>query len=369
MKYINYNNCIVGIPNSILSYFGLEKCNQSNVLVDEYLRKYNPKNIVLIICDGMGNDFLNEYLPDNNFLRKNIKSVISSVFPTTTTSAITSLITGLYPNEHCWLGFDNYISELDKVVSMFLNKEKDTDYIFSIPNICRIIFPYKTIIEKINESGIANATYISKNAIDANERYSSFDEICTIIKDICDNNKKNYVFAHYENPDYLMHKYGIDSSEVIQNVEYISRKIEEMFFCLNDTLLIISADHGLFDNDYIYIEDDTDFFECLLHTTSIASRASMFFLKHGYEDKFLEYFNKKYKNFFLLLSKKEILEKKLFGIGTDNEKFESCLGDYIAISISNYSFKYIRKGSKTLASHSGLTENEVDVPLVMVYKK
>ena len=230
MKYINYNNCIVGIPNSILSYFGLKKCNQSNVLVDKYLRKYNPKNIVTIICDGMGNDFFNEYLPDNNYLRKNIKSVISSVFPTTTTSAITSLITGLYPNEHCWLGFDNYVSELDKVVSMFLNKEKDTDYIFSIPNICRIIFPYKTIIEKINESGIANATYISKNAIDANERYYSFDEICTIIKDICDNNKKNYVFAHYENPDLLMHKYGIDSSEVIQNVEYISRKIEEMFF-------------------------------------------------------------------------------------------------------------------------------------------
>ena len=363
MKYINYNNCIVGIPNSILSYFGLEKCNQSNVLVDEYLRKYNPKNIVTIICDGMGNEFLNEYLPDNNFLRKNTKSVISSVFPTTTTSAITSLITGLYPNQHCWLGFDNYISELDKVVSLFILN------VFPIPNICRIIFPYKTIIEKINESGIANAIYISKNAIDANERYSSFDEICTIIKDICDNNKKNYVFAHYENPDLLMHKYGIDSNEVIQNVEYISKKIEEMLFCLNDTLLIISADHGLFNNNYIYIEDDTDFFECLLHTTSIASRASMFFLKPGYEDKFLDIFNKKYKNFFQLLSKKEIIEKKLFGIGTDNKKFVSCLGDYIAISISNYSFKYIRKGSKTLASHSGLTENEVDVPLVMIYRK
>lgn len=368
MKYINYNNCIVGLPNSILNYFGLEKCNQSNLLVDKYLEKYNPKNVVIILCDGMGNNFLNKNLPNNNYLRKNQKAVISSVFPTTTTSATTSLVTGLYPNEHCWLGFDNYVSELGKVVSMFLNKEKDTGITFSIPNICRKIFPYKTIFEKINESGMGNATYISKSAIDANVRYNTFDEICTAIKEICNKNKKNYIYAHYENPDLLMHKYGVNSNKVIQNIESISKKIESMTSYLNDTLLIITADHGLSENNFIYIEDDKDFFECLLHTTSIASRASMFFLKHGYENKFLEIFNKKYKRFFILLSKKEILEKRIFGIGTNNKKFESCLGDYIAISIANYSFKYVRHGNKTLASHSGLTENEVDVPLIMVYR-
>lgn len=65
----------------------------------------------------------------------------------------------------------------------------------------------------------------------------------------------------------------------------------------------------------------------------------------------------------------EIIEKQLFGIGINNDKFESCLGDYIAISISDKSFKYIRHGREMLANHAGLTENEVDVPLILKYIK
>ena len=369
MKYINYNNCIVSIPNSILNYYGLKKYNESNKLIDEYLKKYNPKNIVLILCDGMGYNFLNKNLPNNNFLRKNEKAVISSVFPPTTTAATTSLITGLYPNEHCWLGFDNYIASLGKVVSMYLNKEKETDIPLPTANICKKIFPYKTIFEIINKQGIAKSTYISSCANDADIRCNSFDEICTIIKNICNNNKKNYIYAHYENPDCLMHKYGVNSNKAIKNVAMISKKIEDLTTKLNDTLLIVTADHGLTENKFIYVEDDKELFKCLLHTTSIASRASMFFLKEGYESKFLEIYNKKYKDYFWLLSKSEIIKNKIFGIGIDNKKFISCLGDYIAISITDKGFKYLRQGNETLASHSGLTQNEVDVPLILYYKR
>ena len=70
MKHVNYNNCIVGIPNSILTFFGLKNINQDNLLIDDYLKKYNSKNVVVILCDGMGHNFLNKNLSKNNFLIK-----------------------------------------------------------------------------------------------------------------------------------------------------------------------------------------------------------------------------------------------------------------------------------------------------------
>lgn len=368
MKQVNYNNCIVGIPNSILKFFGFKIINQSNRLIDEYIKKINPRNIVVILCDGMGHIFLNTNLLSDSFLRKNEQTIISSVFPPTTTAATTSIITGLYPNEHCWLGWDNYVAELNKVVTMFLNKEKDKDILFKIQNICGEIFPYKTIFEKINESGIAKATYISPYAVEANLKYSTLDEMCEQIKILCSSGR-NFIYAYYENPDALMHKYGIESDEVVENLQVINKKLEELSSYLEDTLLIITADHGLTDNKYIYIEDDKELFDCLLHTTSIDSRASMFFLKGGYVERFIDIFNQKYKKDFLLLTKEEIIEKQLFGIGVNNDKFESCLGDYIAISISDKSFKYVRHGKEILANHAGLTEDEVDVPLILKYIK
>lgn len=40
------------------------------------------------------------------------------------------------------------------------------------------------------------------------------------------------------------------------------------------------------------------------------------------EEKFVEEFNKEFKNDFLLLKKAEVLERKIFGEGIENHKFK-----------------------------------------------
>lgn len=366
MKQIDYENNIVGVPNSILKYFGINALNKSDSVIDDYLDSYDAKNIIVILCDGLGFNFLNSTLNTDSFLLRNLAKSITSVFPTTTVAATTSIITGLYPNQHCWLGWDNYILEIDKVVSMFLNKEKDTDNYFDTPDFCKKIFPYKTIFETINKTGKAKAYFISPYG---DIKYDSFEDLCENIIKISSEEGKKFIYAYYENPDSLMHKYGLRSIKVLDNVIMINNQLELLSEKLQDSLLIITADHGLTENKYIYIEDDKELFDCLLHTTSIDSRASMLFLKPNYKSKFLEIFKDRYAKHFILMSKQEILNKCLFGIGINHQKFESCLGDYIAISISNISLKYLHKGHNVLANHSGLTEDEVDVPLILVKTK
>ena len=47
-----------------------------------------------------------------------MKKNIDAVFPPT------SVLSGLNPIEHVWLGWDLYFREIDEVVTMFLNTKK-----------------------------------------------------------------------------------------------------------------------------------------------------------------------------------------------------------------------------------------------------
>ncbi len=361
MKRINYSNSIVGIPNSILKYFGIGYFNSTSKVLDKYLNKYNPQNIIIILCDGMGFNFLKNNLSKKDFLLKNTKKVISSVFPTTTTAATTSIITGLTPNQHCWLGWDNYIKPINKVVTLYLNKEKDTDNTFD-ENIGFKFFPYKTIFDIINQKTNTKATYLSPFT---GTYYKDIDDMFNQIILLTQKHSHNFIYAYYDNPDAIMHKYGVNSIESINQLHLLNIKIEELTKKINNSIVIVTADHGLIDSSNIYLEDYEEIFDCLLHTTSIDSRASMMFVKHEKKALFEKLFQNYFKKDFVLLSKEEIIQSSIFGIGKGHKLFKSCLGDYIAIAIKNKNIKYKRNGKELLANHAGLTKEEIYVPLII----
>lgn len=365
MKRINYSNSIVGIPNSILKFWGIECFNDTSKIVDKYLSKYNPQNIIIILCDGMGFNFLKNNLSKNDFLLKNTKKVISSVFPTTTTAATTSIITGLNPNQHCWLGWDNYIKPINKVVTMYLNKEKDTNNFFD-ENIGFKYFPYTTIFDIINKKTNVKATYLSPFT---GTNYKDLKDMFNKIKLLTRKHNCNFIYAYYDNPDAIMHKYGVNSIESKNHLKLLNNKIEELTKNINNSVVIVTADHGLIDSSYIYLEDYKEIFDCLLHTTSIDSRASMLFVKPNKKDVFEKLFKKNFNKDFILLSKEKIIKNLIFGTGKEHKMFKSCLGDYIAIAIKNKNIKYKRYGKELLANHSGLTKEEIFVPLIIKYIK
>ena len=84
----DYENSILNLINSILHYYHVEtKYNGIDILDQKLEKKY--KNIVLIILDGMGENILNTISP-NGFFKKHQERKITSVYPSTTTAAMTT---------------------------------------------------------------------------------------------------------------------------------------------------------------------------------------------------------------------------------------------------------------------------------------
>ena len=118
----NFNKNIINISASLAKFLGAEITKPTLNILNKELNK-NYKNVVFIIFDGLGNNPIKINLPKNSFIRKNIKTTLTSTFPSTTTNATTTLLTNKYPLEHGWLGWDLYFEELNRSVEIYLSTD------------------------------------------------------------------------------------------------------------------------------------------------------------------------------------------------------------------------------------------------------
>ena len=167
----DYDNCLVNLSNSILKHFGAETSAPTLKMADKLLEN-EYKNVVVLLMDAMGISVIEKHLRPDGFLRSHLAGAYSSVFPPTTVAATTSVLSGLYPNEHGWLGWDMYFPMLGKNVTVFTNSnqlEEDekgevidpksaADY-----HVAFKYLPYKNIIDRINEAGGKAYTHTGVN--------------------------------------------------------------------------------------------------------------------------------------------------------------------------------------------------------------
>ena len=375
----NYEHCILNLITSILKNYNVETKYKSLESMDNILNnKY--KNVVFIILDGMGEHILEKVSPTGYFRKKEI-DCITSVYPSTTTAALTTYYSGKPPYETGWIAWSQYFKEYGRDIDMLSHRESYTsrDLKNARINVFDTIVKYKSVFEQIEEA-LPNIkayeitpSYSDKRA-KRSIRADSIDEIIMNIETLCKNPDEKFILAYCDNPDGLLHKFGTDSEEVKEFIENIERKIEDM--CKNlteDTVVIISADHGHKDINKAYsILDYPEIQKCLILPPSLESRVVTFWVKEDMKEEFVKNFNKNFENDFWLMTKEEFLEKNMLGFGKKHPKIDDFIGNYIALSISDSIIKletYLTEGKKLKKStHCGLTKEEMEVPVIIINK-
>lgn len=361
-----YNTCITNLACSILKHFELSYSHKTIQEIDDILEKNKVKNVVVLLCDGLGSNILQRTLSEEKFLIKNRLKDINSVIPSTTTASTTSMLSGLDPIEHGWLGWDLYIKPVDKIITMFLNTIKDTDIQAANYNVATRHFPYETITERINSAGKFSSRILFPFGRDS---YNDLDDMLRIIENECKDGGKKYIYAYYEEPDSTLHHFGVNSTESIDVITSINDKIERMSKNLNNTLLIVTADHGHINSTPITLSKIPDIYDLLAMDIWIEGRLCSFKVIDGKESEFKELFLKYFKKDFILKTKQEVIEENLFGYGQANELFKSSIGDFIAIGITDKYFRYCENSILLKSMHAGFTEDEMKIPIICVIKK
>ena len=355
----DYKKCITGIPNSILKHYGAETAGDTLPELDRYLER-GQKNVVVLLVDGMGTSIMYKTLEWRSTLQEHMVTKCDSVFPSTTVAATTSVITGLQPCGHAWLGWDNYYKDIDKNVAVFASTVQNTNEPAAEYNVPWTYTPYKSVVDRLNDIGVA--AYVSSPFIEPNP--DTLQKVLNRVDKLCREPGRKYIYAYWPQPDSVLHEYGCDSEQAKKVTRDIERKIQKFADKMEDTLLIVTADHGLIDTEISRLDDHEEIMDCLERLPTLEPRAANFFVKKGRKRDFVREFKKVYGEHFMLLTKKEVLERHLFGTIAEHEKFRDMLGDYLAVATDEMSLNFT-KGETWKAMHGGISANEVKVPVII----
>lgn len=361
----DYLNCILNVVSSIKKYNNLEYTYPSNELLDKEL-KSKPKHIVLMILDGMGSNIINKHSALLPFLVSNKKTDISSVFPSTTSASIPACVSGKAPIETCWVGWENYVKEIDRDVVFF----KNIDFItnekldFDVKTVFPYVPFYKDLGIECNEVG----PYFYENGC------KDFKEFVNRIINITHKDYKTFTYAYWDNPDKVLHTEGTDSKGVRKTLKDINNHLTRLNKYMKDVCLIITADHGHIDCEPIYIRQYKELYEMLIRMPSNEARCTFFKVKDDKHMEFKEMFNKLFGDKFILMTKKEFIENEFLGLNkysVKHDKIEEIVGDFIAIAFDKYYFDILQDEATGLvfkSHHAGLTKEELIVPLIICNK-
>lgn len=378
----NYENCILGTITSILKHYKVETKHKSSEKIDKILKEREYKNIIFLVLDGLGEHILNRISKDG-YLNKNKIDCVTSVYPSTTTAALTTYYSGCPPYETGWIAWSQYFKEYGRTIDMFSHNESYMIEPLKKPliDVFKTIVNYKSIYNKIEEASQDVKAYEiqpdyaerrAKRSLKAND----IDEIIMNIRDLCTMPDKKFILAYSDNPDGLMHKYGTDSKEVKQFIKDTEEKIQEMVESFdNETLLIISADHGHKNIEKAYtLLDYPEIQECLIMPAYLEARVLTFWVKENMKEIFVERFNKQFEKEFWLMTREEFLDKYHFlGFGEKHPKINDFIGNYMALSVAGSMIRietFLAEGKPIKKStHCGLTKDEMEVPVIVMYNK
>ena len=363
IKYPEDMNSTVSLANSVLKYFGAPVHHETLALLDRELAEREYENVVLLLLDGMGKCIIDGNLEPDGFFASHLAGTYSAVFPPTTVAATTSICSGLYPVEHCWLGWDCYYPKIDKTVTVFLNREAGTTKPAADYPVAKTLCPYQSLVEQIREN--SGQAY---SLIPFEEPYpGTFEEISDGIERLTKRPGKKYIYAYWPEPDGCMHEKGCYSPEAKETLRQLEKQVQELTEKLSNTLVIVTADHGHMDSRGVAIEDYPKITECLKRGLSLEPRAVNFFVKEEKKQQFEEEFRKNFGDTFLLLTKEEVREEQLFGPGKEGAAFDGMLGDYLAAAVSDLSiYSHKKEADFFIGVHAGLLEDEMMIPLLLI---
>lgn len=372
-KYIfaDYNNSLVNLIASIGKSYGLEMTATSLELLDRELAK-NYRSVVLLLLDGMGSFIMDKHLSKDSFLQRKKVADYSSVFPSTTAAATTVLTSGKSPIETGWLGWHQYLPQVDHDVILFTGRGY-YDERLEEPNPAYKYLSYETFVQRLRNKGIEATTLYPKWSKENPTRSKGafFRQIKRFVKR---GQNRQYLYAYWDNPDHLMHEFGTDDLRVKKMLRDVDKRIERLSKKLPaDALLIVTADHGHHDVKSLYLNEYPDFLKTLVRLPSIDSRNSTFFVREDKNKEFEALFEEYFASYFLLIKKEDVLKQKLFGLGSPHPLALDFIGDYQAVAIDDYQFSYKSEDDKAnsfemKAAHAGILEDEMIIPLILIHR-
>ncbi len=320
---------------------------------------------VLLVLDGLGWDQLVERWEIAPALKQFSGNKITTVAPSTTAVALTSITTGLTPGEH---GIVGYRMLLDGMVINCLRWGTDErgDARKSCPP--DLAQPYEPFLGQ-SVAMVSKAEFRTTGFSTAHlrgARLSGYRTTALLVHETARliRSGEPFVYAYYDGIDKVSHEYGL-GSEFDAEVAFSDRLVGDLLDALpTGTELIVTADHGQVDCTQGAIPIDSQL-EPMIDRLSGEGRFRWLHARSGANDELLHAASDMHGSVAWVVSIEQMIDEAWFGSHVSDEARRR-LGDVALLPFEPIAFEDPADGGpfELIGRHGSLTSAEMYVPLL-----
>jgi len=350
------------------------------------------RRVILLTIDALGYQQLNRQLADfpnspwHEIIGRGIYVPLTSVAPSTTSAALTSINCGYTPGQHGIVGFRLLLRHYGTVVDTIFwrpSGEKRNGTLQTVWGIDPTTFLMTpTAVQNFETAGIRTRVHIwypfaQSPLSQIHYRGTSQDVMGAVtMADLAVQLRQGmrqpaqsptYISAYWHTIDGSAHVYGPNQESWQAELEAIGHTLlTELLHKVSDpdTLLIITADHGQIGvppEFVVKLDDHPVLADMLLLPPTGDSRTTYLHLRQGLVEEAIAYINGKLGDCFVAVPTADALSARLFGRDVSVET-QTRLGDVVIFALKQCTF--VKQPKKMLGWHGGLSPAEMLVPYI-----
>ncbi|MDX9864106.1 MAG: alkaline phosphatase family protein [Anaerolineaceae bacterium] len=389
---------LANLPSSICQWLGAPpfgavplKDKLHNSLGSQY------KNVILILVDGLGLNWFEDQRQNNpalaaiwdDMLVQADLAPLTSVIPSTTATALTTLWTGAAAAEHGILGYEIWLKEYGMVANMILHTPIayhgdfggmsragfEAESFLTVPTLGphmqqHNIQPYALMHRAIANSGLSRMHMKDVNVVPCRTLEDQWYNVQHILAQPTDQNR--YLYIYWSIIDELGHVYGSDDPRSAQEFINFSRSLADFLKTLRaktseDTLVLLTADHGHLPtplNPHYELVNHPELLSYLTIKPTCENRLPYLFVKPGCEEKMIAYVEQQWPGQFKFIPSQQALQAGFLGSNGLDPRTPERLGNWIAIPQNGAYWWWSAEKNPLLGRHGGISPTEMLVPLI-----
>jgi Type I phosphodiesterase / nucleotide pyrophosphatase len=336
-------------------------------------------NILLLMVDGLGDNFLRREGAGGALLARRL-GAITSVFPSTTASAITTSYTGWTPLEHGLTGWWTLFGEAGCVGSPLPFQRRGEKAALGVApaavyragplfdGLARrsIVVTYRPIV---------NSTYNLHHCGCAERR--AYDKLEGLVEQtvaaVKSGPERKFIYAYWPEFDALSHRYGSASNEARAHFHVVDAAFGDLMDRLagTDTLVVATADHGFVDStgaDALDFADAPGLAGLLRYPLCGESRAAFCHVQEGRSREFMQRAEDWLGERGQVRPSRELADEGWLGVGDAHPRIDERIGDVALVMHGRTTVKDWTPGEprhRLVGHHGGTSADEMMIPLIV----
>ncbi len=397
-QYPHYNGLsILNVPSGMCKLLGAPEFG-APALKPELLTPLGEgvRRVVIVLVDALGFSKLQSWGIEkkdsvwSRLLEGGVLAPITSISPSTTSAALTTLWTGRPPGQHGIAGYETWLKEYGVVANMIEHKPITfagrSAHLGQAGFQAKHFLPAPTLGPHLKEHGIQGYLFqhFSISGSGLSEMFSPEVSVhgfatpadqWTSVRQLLESKpgERIYVGTYWDAVDTLSHIHGPDEGRAQAEFEHFSAALEQFLLkglsaeARKDTALILIADHGQITTtagDPFYSIENHPSLGRRIHMITGENRLAYLYVRPGQMEAVREYIEKTWPNQFAVVESANALHGGLFGPEPFTDLIHDRIGDLIVLAKGNAYLWWHPKQSHLVGRHGGLHPEEMLVPFL-----